>query len=55
MIRKLPMALYESWLDNNASGVAKFDATLAEMKLRSETDFAMLSVAAQEFRRLVDD
>jgi len=53
--RKSPMALYESWLEKNASGVTKFNATLAEMKLRSETDFAMLSVAAQEFRKLVDD
>ena len=52
--RKSPMALYEAWRVNNAAGVAKFASSLDEMKLRGEPDFAMLSVAAQEFRKLVD-
>ena len=52
--RKSPMALYESWAEKNAAGVAKFEASLEEMKLRGEADFAMLSVAAQELRKLVD-
>ena len=52
--RKSPMALYETWRVDNEVAVAKFEASLDEMKLRGEPDFAMLSVAAQEFRKLVD-
>ena len=52
--RKSPMELYEAWRLKNEAGVAKLRANLGEMKLRGEVDFAMLSVAAQEFRKLVD-
>jgi NAD-specific glutamate dehydrogenase len=31
-----------------------FDSILAEMRLRSDIDFATLSVAAQELRKLTD-
>ena len=34
--------------------IAMLQANLDEMKLRGKADFAMLSVAAQEFRKLVD-
>ena len=53
--RKTPMQLYEAWAEKNADGIAKFAASLEEMKLRGNPDFAMLSVAAQELRKLVDD
>ena len=52
--RKTPLALYQAWADKNTAEVAKFEAVLAEMTLRGEVDFAMLSVAAQEFRKLVE-
>jgi glutamate dehydrogenase len=52
--RKAPMALYEAWRETNTASVAKFEAVLSEMRLRGEADFAMLSVAAQEFRKLID-
>jgi NAD-specific glutamate dehydrogenase len=48
------MELYEAWKLDNESAIAKFASSLDEMKLRGEPDFAMLSVAAQEFRKLVD-
>jgi glutamate dehydrogenase len=48
-----PEKLFEEWLTQNAAGVRKLDAILAEMKLRQEIDFATLSVAAQELRKLV--
>lgn len=50
---KTPAEEYESWLAANANGVKKFESILAEMKLRAEVDFATLSVAAQELRKLV--
>ena len=52
--RKPPMALYESWRERNEAAVSKFQASLDDMKLRGDADFAMLSVAAQQFRKLVD-
>jgi glutamate dehydrogenase len=52
--RKSPLALYESWGARNDVAIAKFKSVLDEMKLRSETDFAILSVAAQQLRKLVD-
>jgi glutamate dehydrogenase len=52
--RKTPTALYQAWVEKNTAGVAKFEAVLTEMTLRGDADFAMLSVAAQEFRKLVD-
>ncbi|MEQ8207546.1 MAG: NAD-glutamate dehydrogenase, partial [Woeseia sp.] len=53
--KKTPIEEYESWLTTNASGVKKFESILAEMKLREEIDFATLSVAAQELRKLVSE
>ena len=52
--RKSPMALYESWRAKNEDSVKKFRASLDDMQLRGDKDFAMLSVAAQQFRKLVD-
>lgn len=52
--RKSPMALYETWKLGNESAIVKFESSLGEMKVHGEPDFAMLSVAAQEFRKLVD-
>ncbi len=53
--RKSPMELYATWVQQNDDDVSKYMSTIEEMKLRGQPDFAMLSVAAQEFRRLVDD
>jgi glutamate dehydrogenase len=50
-----PETLFESWTAKNAAGIRKLDTILAEMKLRQETDFATLSVAAQELRKLVSN
>ncbi|MDZ7643202.1 MAG: NAD-glutamate dehydrogenase [Woeseiaceae bacterium] len=47
------MPAYEAWLKDNAAGVQKFDTILSEMKLRETIDFATLSVAAQELRKLI--
>jgi NAD-specific glutamate dehydrogenase len=46
--------LFQSWLAANANAVRQFDSILAEMRLRPETDFAVLSVAAQEIRKLIN-
>jgi glutamate dehydrogenase len=48
-----PETLFENWTAKNAAGVRKLDTILAEMKLRQEIDFATLSVAAQELRKLI--
>ncbi len=53
--KRTPLAEYENWLQKNAAGVQKFDAILAEMKLREGSDFATLSVAAQELRKLINE
>jgi glutamate dehydrogenase len=53
--KRSPLDEYADWLQKNAAGIQKFDAILAEMKLREETDFATLSVAAQELRKLIND
>ncbi len=47
-----PIDLFEAWFEENAAAVRKLDTVIAEMKLRPEIDFATLSVAAQELRRL---
>ena len=52
---RMPLDDYEDWIEENAQAVHKFDSILAEMKLREEVDFATLSVAAQELRRLISD
>ena len=43
----------EEWLQKNADDVSHFKRMIEEMKLRSEIDFATLSVAAQELRDLI--
>ncbi len=48
-----PEALFERWKRKNQAGVRKLQAMLAEMKLRPEVDFAVLSVASQELRKLI--
>jgi len=53
--KKSPLELFETWLQKNSQAVRKFDLMLADMKLRKEIDFAMLSVAAQELRKLITD
>ena len=48
-----PREVAERWLKKHADEVAKYRATLEEMKRREEIDFATLSVAAQELKRLI--
>ena len=43
-------AALDKWLQDRSDRVARFIAMLDEMKLRSEIDFAPLSVAAAELR-----
>jgi glutamate dehydrogenase len=45
---------FDAWLEVNAAGVQKYDNMLADMKIRQSADFAALSVAAQELRKLTD-
>ena len=52
--RKSPEEIFQNWIDTNATAVRKFDAILAEMEQRQDIDFATLSVAAQELRKLTD-
>ena len=51
--KAVPEALFEAWMGKNANGLRKLDGIQAEMKLRQEVDFATLSVAAQELRKLI--
>ena len=51
--KKTPEQAFEAWLEKNTQAVHKFDLVLSDMKLRSEIDFAMLSVASQELRKLI--
>ena len=44
---------FDKWLADNAAGIRKFDGILEEMRRRHEIDFATLSVAAQELRKLI--
>ncbi len=46
-------ALVLQWLDDNAVDVDHFKQMISEMNVRSDVDFATLSVAAQELRDLV--
>jgi len=49
----IPKDAADQWLEKNAAAVQHFKATLEEMKQRhEEVDFAVLSVAQQELRRL---
>ena len=52
--RKNPQEMFAAWLLGNSTAMRKFDSILAEMQLRSDVDFATLSVAAQELRKLTD-
>jgi glutamate dehydrogenase len=42
----------DTWIEKNKTAVEHFKSTIDEMKQRSEIDFATLSVAQQELRRL---
>jgi glutamate dehydrogenase len=48
-----PIQAFENWTRRNAGGIRKFQSILEEMKLRQEIDFATLSVASQELRKLI--
>ncbi len=48
----IPNNAIDKWLEKNATAVQHFKSTLEEMKQRAEIDFAILSVAQQELRRL---
>jgi glutamate dehydrogenase len=52
--RKTPEDIFDTWLRKNAASVRMFDSILAEMQLRADVDFATLTVAAQELRKLTD-
>ena len=52
--RKSPEERFHAWLERNAASVRIFDSILSEMQLRPEIEFATLSVAAQELRKLTD-
>ena len=45
----------EQWLKQHATEVAEYKATIEEMKLRGKIDFATLSVAAEEFKKLLSN
>jgi glutamate dehydrogenase len=48
-----PVEMFERWMGKNEGGVRKLQSILAEMRLRQEVDFAVLSVASQELRKLI--
>jgi glutamate dehydrogenase len=48
----IPKNAVDKWLEKNATSVQHFKTMLEEMKQRSVVDFATLSVAQQELRRL---
>ena len=52
--RKTPEEIFDAWIQKNSAPVRMFDSILAEMRLRPDIDFATLSVAAQELRKLTD-
>jgi glutamate dehydrogenase len=52
--RGTPEDRFRRWMDRNSLAIRKFDAILAEMRLKNDVDFATLSVAAQELRKLSD-
>ena len=49
-----PEERLDRWTERNSVAVRKFDAILAEMRLKNDVDFATLTVAAQELRKLSD-
>ena len=52
--RKSPEDRFQDWLNRNSASVRVFDGILSEMQLRPEIEFATLSVAAQELRKMTD-
>jgi glutamate dehydrogenase len=52
--RGTPTERFNRWMERNALAIRKFDAILAEMRLKNDIDFATLSVASQELRKLSD-
>jgi len=52
--RKTPENIFHTWMEKNSGAVRKFDSILSEMQLRQDIDFATLSVASQELRKLTD-
>mgnify|MGYP002622245592 CR=1 FL=1 len=52
--RQKPETVFERWEKKNAAALKKFDTILAEMQLRGDIDFATMSVAAQELRKLTE-
>ena len=48
----IPKDAVDNWIKQNAAAVEHFKTTIEEMKQRHEIDFATLSVAQQELRRL---
>ncbi|MDG2376960.1 MAG: NAD-glutamate dehydrogenase, partial [Woeseiaceae bacterium] len=53
--RKTPEEIFQNWLQKNSTSVRQFDSILSEMQIRQDIDFATLSVAAQELRKLTDN
>jgi len=53
--RHSPVELFHKWVEKHAEHIGKYDTILREMKLREDLDFATLSVAAQELRKLIAD
>ncbi|RLA30899.1 MAG: NAD-glutamate dehydrogenase [Gammaproteobacteria bacterium] len=53
--RRKPVEVFDRWCEKNVTSIRKYDSILAEMRLRHEIDFATLSVAAQELRKLTDN
>jgi glutamate dehydrogenase len=49
-----PVERFYRWMERNSLAIRKFDAILAEMRLKNDVDFATLSVASQELRKLSD-
>lgn len=52
--RKTPQELFDVWTEKNATAIRVFDSVLADMQLKQDVDFATLSVASQELRKLTD-
>jgi glutamate dehydrogenase len=50
---KDPVETFDRWMRKHRAGVQKLQSVLSEMKLRHEIDFAALSVASQELRKLI--
>ena len=51
--KKDPEVLADAWLQAHSAEVERFTRMMAEMKLRDGVDFATLTVAAQELRKLI--